>query len=537
MLIKPRLLLISLCNIVLISACQHQPAEPVQTIKTQHITEDFQHASGLMHCFPLAEDANNRPIDQLVLPVAPGENIWPRIQAGLAFDYVDHPAVQQQLNWYVKHPEYLSRVQKRAERYLYQIVEVLHEKKVPLDIALLPIVESAYEPFAYSHGQASGLWQFIPMTGDRFHLDRDWWQDERRDVHLSSVAAAKYLSYLHRYFDDDWQLAVAAYNAGEGNVRKAVRKNKKKGLPIDFFSLDLPKETSAYVPKLIALAEIFRHPEKYNIKLEFIANSPYYDEVNLDSQLDLAQAARLMDVPVDEVYYLNASLNRWATPPTKKFALKVPLDKKPILIEALAALPANERVNWHRHTIKSGDSLSSIAAQYKSQVALIKDVNRLKNNSIVMGKTLMVPTASAGSKTYAYSQSQRKNKRKATQPKDYRYRSYHIVKTGDSFWSLSQKYHHDTQVLAKWNAKSPKDTLRVGEKLVIWHKTPQASFSRQPNMKKLHYKVKKGDSLARVASKFNVRIPQIVDWNPIDPQDYLRPGQKLTLYVDVSETF
>ena len=527
--------LIALLGAGLLSSCQSQPDS--DTGGEFEIPYEWHAESGVMHCFPVEQSAIERPIDELVLPVGPGENIWPIIQQGLAFEYVDHIAVRQQLNWYKKNPKYLARVQQRASRYLYHVVEALHEKEVPLDIALLPIIESAYEPFAYSHGQASGLWQFIPMTGKRFKLERDWWQDERRDVLQSSEAAAKYLSYLHRYFDGDWQLAVAAYNAGEGNVRKAVRKNQKKGLPIDFFSLDLPRETTAYVPKLIALAEIFRNPEKYGIELLPIENKPYFDEVILDSQLDLAQAAKLIDVPIEEIYYLNAGLNRWATPPGDSYSFKVPVDKKQLLIDELAKLPASERGNWHRYTIKNGDSLGSIAEAFNSRVSLIQEVNNLNGHSIRAGKTLMIPTASAGGQVYAYSQSSRNDKRKSRKPKNYNHKTYHVVKAGDSFWSLSKRYGQTPQVLSKWNARAPKDTLRVGEKLVIWHKQPQNAFSRKPTVRKVHYKVRSGDSLSVVASKFNVKVPQIINWNPIDPNKYLQPGQKLTLYVDVNETF
>ena len=522
-------------SLIFTTACQTQTPQVTQEVSLE-LPYEWASESGLMHCFPIENKLDARPVDKLVLPVAPGEDIWPIIQQGLAFDYVEHKAVQQQLNWYVKHPDYLKRVQQRSSRYLYHIVQILHEREVPMDIALLPIIESAYEPFAYSHGQASGLWQFIPMTGRRFKLEKNWWQDERRDVLESSVAAAKYLTYLHRYFDGDWQLAVAAYNAGEGNVRKAVRKNQRKGLPIDFFSLDLPKETTAYVPKLIALAEIFRNPEKYGIELQPIANKPYFEELTLQRQLDLAQAAKLIDVDVEEIYYLNSGLNRWATPPTSTYSFKVPMGKKQLLIDELAKLPASERVNWHRYTIRSGDSLGIIAEKFDSRVSLIKEVNNLKNHQIRAGKTLMIPTASAGGQAYAYSQKSRNNKRKARQPKNYQHKTTHIVKSGDSFWSLAKRYGQTPQIIAKWNAKAPKDTLRVGEKLVIWHKKPQNAFSREPTVRKIRYKVRKGDSLSLLASRFNVKVPQIVNWNPIDPKKHLQPGQRLTFYVDVNET-
>ena len=350
--------------------------EPAILAETNN-SEEWEVEYGAAHCFPVDQDAFDHPIDEFALPLAPEDNIWPKVQRGLTLEYVDHKAVRQQLNWYVKNPRYLDRVQKRAARYMYHVVEKLHENDMPYDFALLPIIESAYEPFSYSHGQASGLWQFIPMTATRFKLSRNWWHDERRNVDKSTQAAIDYLSYLHGFFDGDWLLAIAAYNAGEGTVRKAVRRNKKKGKPTDFWHLDLPKETTAYVPKLIALTEIFRNPEKYNTPIVKINNQPYYAGIELESQIDLSQAAGLIDISVEELYYLNPGLNRWATPPVKSYVLKVPIDKVDEFNRAISLLPKEQRINWYRHTVQRGDSLISIAKSYNSHTELIKEANQL----------------------------------------------------------------------------------------------------------------------------------------------------------------
>jgi len=185
-----------------------------------------------------------------------------------------HPRLDKQLAWYSSNQSYIDRVFKRGERYLYHIVNELEAQQMPLELALLPVVESAFDPFAYSHSHAAGLWQFIPGTGKRFGLERNWWYDGRRDPVASTAAAIKYLSYLHRYFDGDWLLALAAYNSGEGNVRRAIARNKRLGKPTDFWSLKLPRETQAYVPQLLAVAAVIRTPEKYNTVLPKIANRP-----------------------------------------------------------------------------------------------------------------------------------------------------------------------------------------------------------------------------------------------------------------------
>lgn len=515
------------------------PAPAEEEVAEPFFTHEWLVADDEFRCFPVDEDVFDHPIDDLPLPIAPGENIWPRIQAGLSLPLVEHKSVQQQMDWYLSHPNYLARVQNRASRYLFYIIEHLHEQNVPYDIALLPIVESAYEPFAYSHGQASGLWQFIPGTGKRFRLDQNWWYDGRRDVVQSTDAAIQYLSYLHDFFDGDWLLAIAAYNSGEGTVRNAVKKNLARGKPTDFWHLDLPEETSAYVPKMIALAELFRNPEKYGLELLPISNEPYFVSVELDSQIDLAQAAKLADITIEEIYYLNSGLNRWATPPKDHYELKIPVSQYSLFVDALAKLPDDQRVTWQRYRVKSGDSLSAITNKFNSDKALICDVNNLHKDQIYAGQTLLIPAASATNKTYLYSQNQRLIKKQNSKPSSANYKQVYRVQPGDSFWKISRQHNVDVSALAKWNNKSPKDTLKVGEKLVIWKHigSTHTAPGREPKITKVNYKVRKGDSLAKVASKFKVKISQIVDWNNINPQSYLQPGQALTLFVNVMETY
>lgn len=529
-----------LLSAALLIACQHQ--DPIGAIDdlpdgvTRELPEWLVQESD-WHCYPIDEYSLTENSDADYFPLAPDDNIWPRLQAGLILPYVDDSRVNAQLRWYVNNPQYLERVQQRAGRYLFYVMDSLHRNDAPYDIALLPIIESAYEPFSYSHGQASGLWQFIPMTGRRFQLKQDWWYDGRRDVVESTQAAISYLRYLHRFFDEDWELALAAYNAGEGTVRKAVQKNRQRNKPTDFWHLDLPPETLAYVPKMIALAEIFRHPERYDIPLLSIPNKPYFVEVELDGQLDLMQAAELANISIEELYYLNPGFNRWATPPGKGYTLKIPVSAEMDFTSALAQLPTDQRVTWQRHTIRVGDSLNSIAKQYNSDIDWIKQINKLKSSTIIAGQTLMIPVASANQKHYRYSQTERLNQRQNRAPGNNLQRNEHIVQAGDSFWSISRQYQVDTSALARWNNKSPRDTLRIGEKLVVWTPAGKTAYpARQERITRINYRVRSGDSLAKIAGKFNVAVKQIIGWNNINPGHYLQPGQQLTLYVNVMNT-
>ncbi len=261
------------------------------------------------------------------ITLAPNTDLWQRIRDGYGIPESKplHTATQKQLNWFIKHPDYIDRVVERARPYLHYIVDQLEQRNMPMEIALLPVVESGFQPFAYSHGRAAGIWQFIPGTGRLYGLKQNWWYDGRRDVIASTGAALDYLEKLYGDFGD-WQLALAAYNSGEGTVGRAIKRNKKAGKATDFWSLDLPRETSAYVPKLIAVAELVKRPAHYNITLSPIDDSPFLAVVDVGSQIDLALAAQLAEISTDEMYQLNPGFNQWATTPDGPHRLVVPLE-------------------------------------------------------------------------------------------------------------------------------------------------------------------------------------------------------------------
>ncbi|MBA6341623.1 LysM peptidoglycan-binding domain-containing protein [Colwellia sp. MB02u-10] len=466
-------------------------------------------------------------------------DVWQRIRSKLEFSIPEDPRVVSQRNWFIKHPEYLNRVAKRAEPFLHYIVEALEANDIPIEIALLPIVESAFDPFAYSHGRASGMWQFIPGTGKRFGMKQNWWFDGRRDIVASTQGAIEYLTYLNKFFDGDWMLALAAYNSGEGRVRRAVRKNKKKNLPTDFWSLDLPRETRAYVPKLLALADIVKRSEEFKIKLHVIDNSSVISQVDIGSQLDLAKAAQLADLSLTELQRLNPGFNRWATDPDGPHYLLLPNHKIESFKQGLAKLSTKERLAWQRYKIKNGDNLGEIAQKFNTEIALIRQVNNIKGNRIREGKFLLIPVATASLDSYLLSTNQRlvktQNKVLAGEKR------IHIVKSGDTMWDISRAYRVSTRSLAKWNAMAPRDTIKPGQKLVIWQKTAVKTLdlgamtpNEQAIMRNIHYRVRKGDSFARIADKFNVKITDIERWNSLNRKKYLQPGQMLKLSVDVT---
>jgi membrane-bound lytic murein transglycosylase D len=469
------------------------------------------------------------------------DDIWQRIREQLTFPVEQNRRVIVQRNWYAKHQNYLDRVAKRAKPYLHFIVEELEAANMPLEMALLPIVESAFDPFAYSHGRASGMWQFVPGTGTRFGMKQNWWYDGRRDVIASTKGAIKYLQYLHKFFDGDWLLALAAYNSGEGRVRRAVKNNARRNMPTDFWSLDLPKETRAYVPKLLALADLVKRPADFNIKLFEIENKSVITPVDIGSQIDLAKAAELAELSLKELQHLNPGYNRWATDPKGPHYLVIPNHKVDKFKSGLSSLSKKDRLAWQRYKIKNGDSLGKIAQKFNTDIGVIKQVNNLRGNNIRAGKHLLIPVAAKSLDAYILSQDQRLAKKQNT-PRGSE-KIIHTVVSGDNFWDISRSYGVNYRELAKWNGMAPRDTLKLGQKLVIWKKAKvasktlsaaQVSPNEQAIMRNITYKVRRGDSFARIANKFNVSIKDIERWNRLNRKKYLQPGQMLKLSVDVT---
>lgn len=494
---------------------------------------------------------------------------------------VSHPEVQRWIKWYQKHSLHISRLQDAASPWIGFVLAEVEKRDLPVEIALLPAVESAYDPLAYSHGRAAGIWQFIPSTATHLGLDRNWWFDARRDVPQSTRAALDYLEYLHRRFGD-WLHALAAYNAGEGNVAAAIRRNKKRGLSTNFWALELPKETRAYVPKLLALAEIIRDPNLYDVTLLNMPNGKRFDVVETGGQIDLAQAAELADISLDTLRRHNPGLNRWVTPPEGPHRLVVPTYSVDRLTRGLENLNANDRVTWRRHSVKQGETLGGIAERYRTSSGLLREVNGLSGSTIRSGQKLLVASGQTSLSRYPSVVPTLKG----TSAKERR--SY-TVKSGESLWLIARRHNLHMADIERWNNISRKRALQPGQKLVLWMlrgavarptgpvhtvaagdnlwdlakkykisiaklrqwnglkddqwlKPGQLLRLRAPALdqtdgptRRVSYAVRSGDSLDRIAKKFGVSVAQLCDWNDLNPKRYLRPGQQLRVIVPVRE--
>lgn len=467
-------------------------------------------------------------------------DVWKRIGSGLTLTRnISEKTTASKLAWFARNQAYLDRVSGRAEPYLYYIVEELEKRNMPLDLALLPIIESAYNPFAYSRSRASGIWQFIPGTGRIYGLKQNWWYDGRRDIVAATGAALNYLQKLHQEFNGDWLLALAAYNSGEGNVSKAIKRNKKAGKPTDFFSLRLPRETRGYVPSLLAVAEIVSNPGKYKITLKPITNIRYFKQVDINGQIDLATAGELSELSIEELYTLNPGFNRWATDPEGPHRLLIPVDKVTAFENKLATLSFDDRIKWQQHKIKKGESLGLIATKYRTDVSTLKQVNRLRSNTIRAGHSLLIPTAQKPLKHYSLSLDSRRYKGLKRSGDGQRY--VYTIKRGDNLWDIGRHYGISVKQLCAWNGLSSRSILRPGKKLEIWveeetDKTAKvvhvvSNKTSDGNPQLVSYTVLDGDSLWLISQRFGVSIKQIKKWNNLAKNRYIKPGQVLDIYL------
>jgi membrane-bound lytic murein transglycosylase D len=525
---------------------------------------------------PLAGFGASEQLEPVVVPYFPlrdeiveQHDLLARLRGGFSWAPPTDPAIAREVKWYAGHNEYLDRVFQRADLYLFYIVEELERRGMPTELALLPIVESAFDPFAYSHGRAAGLWQIIPGTGKRLGLVQNWWFDGRRDVLESTRAALDYLAAMHDQFGGDWLLAVAGYNSGEGNVVRALRRAEADGKPKDFWGIKsyLPAETRTYVPRLLAVRDLVADPVKYGIALPPLANDAQFAVVETGSQIDMALAAELAGIDTDRLYALNAGVNRWATDPDGPHRLLVPATQAETFSSALAALGERERVQWTRHRVKQGESIGQIADSYQTTVSVLREVNSLRGNALRAGDYLLIPTATAALARYTQSADARAQRQQSTERSGNR--QEHVVRAGETLWSISRTYGVDLRSLASWNSMAPGDVLRVGRDLVVWTKAPAAAARADASpalppvaggaapvaaaisarsttvgfaapgtdsmIRQVTYVVRRGDSLSSIASRFRVTVANLLEWNAVSSAKYLQPGQRLVMFVNVLE--
>lgn len=464
------------------------------------------------------------------------KNIWLKLAENFKFDVPDNERIAKQRDAYLKNPAYLQQVSKRAEPFLWLIVEQIEKNDLPLELALFPIVESTFDPYAYSPSGAAGLWQFMPVSGIRFGLKQDWWYDGRRDVVASTRGALQYVQVLHQYLGEDWLYTFAAYNSGEGRVERAINKNKKQGKDTDYWNLDLPKETTEYIPKLLALVDILRNHEKYGIDLPNIPNKKALTYVDVGSQIDLAYAAELADLSIAEIQLLNPGFKHWATSPSGPHKILLPNVVAKKFTTNLAQVSKSQRIRWDRYLVKAGDTLNLIAQRKQTTTAVLKQINDLDSSMLKVGQPLLIPIASLSQQESLSQQAQRFEQQESPSDIGNKKVLYTVVE-GDTLWDISRRYKVTSKQIAKWNGLTTMHTLQLGQELTIWKQNVSSKTAkRQVSIRSTTYSVRSGDSLDGIAQKFNVNTTDLTRWNNIQNNQYIQPGQKIKIYLAANKS-
>ena len=407
-------------------------------------------------------------VEHTIVQLLEPNNLWILLSHRFQIEHdSNRKEIQAQIQWYQSNRYYLKKMALQAKPYLHYIVQQVHIRHLPAELALLPFIESAFDPYAFSRAGATGLWQMMPKTANGFGLQTNWWYDGRRDIYASTQAALDYLEYLGEYFHGDWLLALAAYDSGEGTVKNAIHKAYKQHRATDFWSLELPSETKRYVPRLLALAAIINHPDKYGVTLPMIQNKTYLVPVNIGSQLELNHAATLAGIQLEELYHLNPGFNHWATSPKGPHRLLLPIALAHDFKAALAKIPCTQRIHYDHHIVKSGETLIQIAKHYHIPVPTLQYINQLtQNHHLRSGAKLKIPPH---------------DRRLAEAPKHFNKKyqqhrrvlymrklpSIHIIQQGESLSSIATHYHLNTQQLAKHNHITDINKIRIGQKITL----------------------------------------------------------------------
>ncbi|MDZ7753077.1 MAG: LysM peptidoglycan-binding domain-containing protein [Gammaproteobacteria bacterium] len=382
----------------------------------------------------------------------PPPDLWTRLRGGFRLTAARHDRIRQQTRHWQERGRHLTTVSERAEPFLHFIVSRVEDRDMPGEVALVPFVESAFDPHARSYLEAAGLWQFMPATARHFGLRSDWWYDARRDVVASTGAALDYLEYLNDLFDGDWLLALAAYNAGEGTVRRAMERNRFRGLGTDYWSLELPRETETYVPRILGLARVLAAPERHGVRLHPIDNRPRLAVVDLEAAVEMELAAELSGLDAATVRDLNPGYLRWASAPDGPHYLVMPADRADALRRALARTPSARWVRWHRHRVRRGDSLYVIARRYGTSVDTLMRLNGMSGHLLAVGRDLKVPRAPGTT---------------ASAPAGAATTRAYTVRSGDSLWAIARRFNVRVHDLTRWNDLSRDTVLRPGQVLAL----------------------------------------------------------------------
>jgi len=419
---------------------------------------------------------------------------------------------------------------KRSGKYLPMIKEIFRQEGLPLDLAYMALVESGYKPQALSRARAKGIWQFIRSTGRLYGLDVNWWVDERSDPEKATRAAAKHLKDLYQQFGD-WYLAMASYNGGANRIERAIKRLKTKDFWQIASTMYIKRETKNYVPAVLAAIIISRNPRSFGFYLD-LEEPIKYDKVILKSCTDLRVIAECSQTSIQKIIELNPELRRLMTPVGyRDYEIKIPAGTKEKFLKALSSIPESKRIAWRRHIVRSGESLSLIAARYRTSINAICQANNIRNRHFIRaGRSLLIPIGPVGGRSYSVWRAP-----KTRYARDYKkgQRIDYRVRRGDSLYKIALRYGTNVNSIKKWN-NLVSDILHPGKKLVIWAGTVvsdgRTSLQRKKEKEAIIYRVKVGDTLYDIAKEFNTSIKDLCRWNNLSTKQKIFPGDKLKIY-------
>ena len=493
-----RQFLISLLLLFLIVGCE---TTPVLTIKNN---------SECITAYSDNECIKNSEESLVVFKPLPS-NVWEYMifNSDYEKDFILDQKTLSYINRHIQDLEKFNDYLIKSYYFIYYVIQELEAANLPVELALIPFIESNYDPFSISPSGAVGLWQFMPKTGRIFNLEKSWWSEDRHDPFRSTHAAIGYFKYLFERFDNDIYLALAAYNAGPTYLDRQIKKNYRRGMDTDFWSLSLNSQVTEYIPKYVALREVVFNSEKYNVNLPFIPVEPVVQKIEIPGQVEILTLSEYLDIKPELIYKLNAGYTKWASAPKDKSIFYVPIEKTFLLDSPDSPFENVNQINWISHVVVSGDSLWKLAKKYDTEVRIIKEINYIDNDLLSINDTLLIPLSKSKSNNFI--------------PYEM-----HIVSEGDTLWDLSKKYNIDIEDLIRMNSLKKDSYLQLGQQLTIGNKNIHRNI--ESKKRTILYSVKQGDNLYKISDLFDVTVESIKEINDFETSD-LMPGQIIKIAI------
>ena len=560
--------------IAVLGGCATAPRERTEPVPEVAIVATVPALPSAPVLAPIVEPEAAPPILKAIPLPAREDDLWMRIRGRFALAPMQSPLIKEHENWYQNRPDYVKRMTERSQLYLFHIVEEVERRGLPSEIALLPMTESAFNPKALSRSKASGIWQFISSTGKHFGLDQNWWYDGRRDVLAATNAALDYLEKLHRKFGS-WELALAAYNCGEGTVGRAIATNQGKGLPTDYQSLNLSNEARNYVPKLLAVKNIIADPQAFGLHLNDVPNKPFFTTVEISKHIDVALAARFADMSVDELVALNPAYNKPMITYNDSERLLLPTSKASVFSANMRRYGTRQLHTWQAYRASKGEHIDKIAARFGMSPAQLRNLNPLreKRGKLLVAQLLLVPLHSARplptAAQIAEAQIEAPPPVMAMSPAAETY----LVQKGDTLFGLAKRFGTSIDALVADN-KLPNGIVKVGDTIGVpggfgsavsitgqqGPSVPDAAAEYgaaavkpgsvafagsvaalgqddvgkgirtarpAPATKPSFYHVKRGDTVYSIARALRIAVVDLMLWNNFTSTSKLHPGARL----------